>query len=110
MEQDIKERGFRRRRDKKSATILKNRGNDMMKRGLYKTANQCYSEGLELCRDFFVMYTNRALARIKICMYPEAIDDCTRVLEYQEAFSDGYTKLPDLCYKALTRRAQALRG
>jgi len=69
MEQDIKERGFRRRRDKKQATILKNRGNDMMKRGLYKTANQCYSEGLELCRDFFVMYTNRALARIKICMY-----------------------------------------
>ena len=38
------------------------------------------------------------------------IDDCTRPLEYCEVFDETYTKQPDLCYKALMRRAQGLRG
>jgi len=57
-----------------------------------------------------VIYTNRALARIKLHMWQDAADDCTRVLEYQEVFNDNYLKEPDLCFKALTRRAQAMRG
>jgi hypothetical protein len=32
------------------------------------------------------------------------------VLEYCEVFDESYEKQKDLCYKALTRRAQALRG
>lgn len=32
------------------------------------------------------------------------------MLEYCEVFDDGYDKQKDTCYKALTRRAQALRG
>jgi len=39
----------------------------------------------------------------------QAIDDCSRVLEYCEVFDDGYDKQPDLCYKALMRRGQALK-
>jgi tetratricopeptide (TPR) repeat protein len=110
MEQDINDRTFRRRRDRKAANIMKDKGNDYMKRGLYKTANHEYTEALDKCRDFMAIYTNRALARIKLHMWQEAADDCTRVLEYQEAFNDGYEKMPDLCFKALTRRAQAMRG
>jgi hypothetical protein len=33
-----------------------------------------------------VGYSNRALARIKLEMWQEVIDDCTRVLEYTEVF------------------------
>ena len=66
MEQDINDRKFRRRRDRKAASIEKARGNDMMKRGLYKTANQCYSDALMKCRDYMQIYTNRALARVKL--------------------------------------------
>ena len=42
MEADINERSRKRKKDRKAATILKDKGNDMMKRGLYKTANHNY--------------------------------------------------------------------
>jgi hypothetical protein len=110
MEADINERSRKRKKDKKAATVLKLKGNDMMKRGLYKTANHNYTQALECAKDYMVIYTNRALARIKLQMWQEGADDCTRVLEYQEVFNDNYLKEPDLCFKALTRRAQAMRG
>ena len=56
------------------------------------------------------LYTNRALARLKLEMWIDAVDDCTRVLEYCEVFANGYTKQADLCFKAFIRRAQAHRG
>lgn len=92
MEQDINDRSFRRKRDKKAANICKDRGNEMMKKGLYKTANVAYTEGLEKARDFLALYNNRALARLKLQMWQEAVDDCTRVLEYNLAFNEGFEK------------------
>jgi hypothetical protein len=56
-----------------------------------------------------VIYTNRALVCLKLEEPQQVIDDCSRVLEYCEVFDDGYTKQPDLCYKALIRRGQALK-
>jgi len=63
-----------------------------MKRGLYKSANKYYSDALENCKDMLPLYTNRALARIRLEMWQEVVDDCTRVLEYCEVFDDGYQK------------------
>jgi hypothetical protein len=42
-------------------------------------------------------------------MWQEAVDDCTRVIEYNLAFNDGFEKMPDACYKAMIRRAQGYR-
>lgn len=81
-----------------------------MKRGLYRTANKHYTEGLEEKKDYLAMYTNRALCRIKLELWVEAVDDCSRVLDYCEVFDNGYEKQSDLCYKAFVRRAQAYRG
>ena len=81
-----------------------------LKKGLYKSANKHYSDALEECKDMLPLYSNRALARIKLEMWQDVIDDATRVLEYCEVFDDGYQKQSDLCYKALMRRAQGLRG
>ena len=104
MEADFEDRAKKRRRNRKEANELKDKGNDCMKRGLYKSANHHYSQALENCRDMLPLYTNRALARIRLEMWQEVVDDCTRVLEYCEVFDDGYTKQRDLCYKALSRR------
>jgi tetratricopeptide (TPR) repeat protein len=76
-----------------------------MKKGLYKSANKYYTDAIEQERGMLLLYTNRALALLKLEMWQDAIDDCTRPLEYCEVFDDGYTKQPDLCYKALIRRA-----
>lgn len=92
MEQDFEDRAKRRRRNKKEANALKDKGNDCLKRGLYKSANKYYSDALEECKDMLPLYTNRALARIRLEMWQEVVDDCTRVLEYCEVFDDGYTK------------------
>ena len=81
-----------------------------MKKGLYRTANKHYSEALDHKKDMLCLYTNRALARIKLEMWIDAVDDCTRVLEFCEVFDNGYTKQPDICYKSFIRRAQAHRG
>ena len=105
MEADFKDRAKKKRRNRKEATALKEKGNDCLKRGLYKSSNHHYSEAIEECRDMLPLYTNRALARLKLEMWQEAVDDTTRCLEYCEVFDECYTKQRDLCYKALSRRA-----
>lgn len=110
MEADFNERAVRVKKDTKLAEECKVKGNEAMKRGLYKTANKHYCDALDHKRGLMPIYTNRALARLKLEMWQDAVDDCTRVLEYCEVFDESYEKQKDLCYKALTRRAQALRG
>lgn len=104
MEADFEARGKKRKKSKKEANRLKDKGNACMKLGLYKSANHHYGEALDNAKDILPIYTNRALARIRLEMWQEVVDDCTRVLEYCECFDDGYTKQRDLNYKALSRR------
>ena len=66
MEADMKERKKKRERDRKEAEELKVKGNEALKKGLYKTANKYYSDALELKKDLLPLYTNRALARLKL--------------------------------------------
>ena len=104
------DRRKRRVRDTKEAVELKEKGNAALKKGCYKTAAKYYTDALELRKDLLAVYTNRALARLKIEDYQGVIDDATRILEYCEVFHDGFTRERDLCYKAFMRRAQAFRG
>ena len=92
MERDFEERAARRRKDKKIAEEFKEKGNECMKRGLYRTANKHYSDALDHKKDMLILYTNRALARVKLEMWIDAIDDCTRVLEYCDVFDSCFTK------------------
>lgn len=45
-----------------------------------------YSLSLEHIKDIKSVYTNRALAYIKLGKYQRAIKDCTNVIEYIELF------------------------
>jgi tetratricopeptide (TPR) repeat protein len=90
--------------------VLKEKGNEAMKRGLYKSAFKHYSDALDSKKDYLQLYTNRALCCLKLEDTAQAIDDCTRCLEYCEVFEGGWEgKASDLCYKALMRRGQALK-
>jgi len=66
MEQDFKDRAQRRRKDKTIADGLRLKGNEAMKRGLYKSAKHHYTEALESRKDLLAVYTNRALVAIKL--------------------------------------------
>ena len=48
MEADLQDRKKKRLRDAKEAKKLKERGNEWLKKGLYKTANKFYTDGLNL--------------------------------------------------------------
>lgn len=98
------DRKKRRERDRKEAEELKVKGNEALKKGLYKTANKFYSDALDLKKDMLPLYTNRALARLKLEDFQGVIEDCTKLLEYNDVFNDGFTKERDLCFKAFMRR------
>ena len=70
---------------------LKDKGNTSLKRGCYKTAIKYYSDALEIKKDLLPLYTNRALAMLKVEDYTGVIDDTTRVLEYCDVFHNCYT-------------------
>jgi len=92
MEADFKDRAAKRKKSRKLANELKAKGNDCLKKGLYKSANKHYTDALEEVKDILPLYTNRALARIRLEMYQDVIDDCTKVLEYCDVFDETYTK------------------
>ena len=90
MEQDFKDRNLKRKNNRKAADVLKIKGNEAMKRGLYKSAMKHYSDALDCKKDYLQLYTNRALCCLKIEDTLQAIDDCTRCLEYCEVFEGGW--------------------
>jgi len=109
LERDIKERAEKRREDLKTATKLKNEGNDYFKQGKFRNALKKYEAAVEVKKDWMILYTNCAIAKIKLEDYEGAVLNCSRVLEYCEVFEEGYEKSKDLCFKALIRRGEAQR-
>jgi tetratricopeptide (TPR) repeat protein len=110
LERDIKERAASRKLDKKKAEALKEKGNRFYREGKYRNALAAYEEALSCKKDWLILYTNAALTRLKLEDYQGAVKDCDRVLEYCEVFEDGFEKSADVCFKALSRKAVALRG
>merc|ERR1719235_2505932 len=110
MEADMKQRNHKRVERAKTAERCNQRGNDSMAEGDYVGAIEHYDEGLEFDRGKKKLWTNKALAEIKCYRYRDAFASCSKVLEYIEIFEEGFKRSPDLSFKALTRRATALRG
>lgn len=77
--------------------MLKEEGNEFVKKGNHKKAVEKYSESLKLNKEC-ATYTNRALCYLTLKQYKEAAQDCTEAL-----------KLDPKNVKALYRRAQALK-
>uniref|UniRef100_A0A8D2N4M1 Mitochondrial import receptor subunit TOM34 n=1 Tax=Zonotrichia albicollis TaxID=44394 RepID=A0A8D2N4M1_ZONAL len=79
------------------ARVLKEEGNELVKKGNHKKAVEKYTESLKLNKEC-ATYTNRALCYLSLKQYKEAAQDCTEAL-----------KLDPKNVKALYRRAQALK-
>lgn len=65
-----------------------------------------YTLALQHIKDIKSIYTNRALAFIKLGKFKKAIKDCTDVIEYMEIF-EKVEENKDLVFKAYLRRALA---
>ncbi|XP_038052100.1 sperm-associated antigen 1-like [Patiria miniata] len=76
----------------------KDKGNEAFKAGDYEEAVQYYSRSISVIPSA-PAYNNRSLARIKLCQFIAAVEDCTKVLELE----------PENI-KALLRRGTALKS
>merc|ERR1719331_2690263 len=110
MEIDMQERKKKMENKQITANLCKERGNDCLKKGDYVGAIEHYNDGLEYRKDTKPLWTNKALAELKIGKFEDAKASAGKVVEYCEIFEEGFKKTPDLAYKAFLRRAQAYRG
>ena len=60
----------------KTATEIKNRGNSALCDGDLTKAELLYSEALEIERSVPAFWTNRAIVRIRLRKFRDAIEDC----------------------------------
>ncbi|XP_023406046.1 mitochondrial import receptor subunit TOM34 isoform X1 [Loxodonta africana] len=85
--------------DVERARVLKEEGNEFVKKGNHKKAIEKYSESLSFSHLESATYTNRALCYLALKQYKEAVKDCTDAL-----------KLDGKNVKAFYRRAQAYKA
>ncbi|XP_053545809.1 tetratricopeptide repeat protein 12 [Bombina bombina] len=93
LENDAKERAQRRKEKENMANALKTLGNEAFVSGDYEAAVQHYTEGLDKMKDMQVLYTNRALAYIKLQKYQHAISDCAWALKCNEKCLKAYVHM-----------------
>ncbi|MBZ3890128.1 Mitochondrial import receptor subunit TOM34 [Sciurus carolinensis] len=85
--------------DVERARVLKEEGNELVKKGNHKKAIEKYSESLLFSNLESTTYSNRALCHLALNQDKEAVKDCTEAL-----------KLDGKNVKALYRRAQAYKA
>lgn len=110
MEKDIKDRHKKQSERTITANKYKESGNKKLKEGDSVSAIEDYEEGLKFMKHTKPLWTNKALAELKIFRYQNAIDSCSKVLELSEIFDDGFEKDKDINIKAFLRRAEGYRG
>jgi tetratricopeptide (TPR) repeat protein len=108
LEKDLNESMKQRELSYKKANKLREEANESMKQQKYKKAIRLYTEALEESKSILSLYTNRALAYLRINDYSNCIKDCDKLVEYLDVFDDKMEENKDLYSKALTRKAMAL--
>lgn len=80
-------------------TLLKQEGNDLVKKGCFQEAAEKYTQCLSLQPKECAVYTNRAICFLKLSRFEEAKQDCDSALELEPTNK-----------KAFYRRALAHKG
>lgn len=76
LEEDANARAKARKKRQEKANKVKEKANEAFRNGEYEVADKLYTEAIGCCKDMTLLYTNRAMTRIKLQKYAEAIDDC----------------------------------
>ncbi|CAB1444103.1 unnamed protein product [Pleuronectes platessa] len=87
------------RKKESQFTLLKQKGNDLVKNGNFQEALEKYSECVALKPDECSLYTNRAICFLKLNRFQEAKEDCDSALQLEPGNK-----------KAFYRRALAHKG
>ena len=88
-----------RQRERQKASFYKEQGNKCLKNGKLNDAIIYYTKGIEADPNNALLYSNRAMANLKLGKNDLVIDDCTESI-----------KLDDSYFKSYLRRASAYRN
>ncbi|KAL3884297.1 hypothetical protein ACJMK2_024445 [Sinanodonta woodiana] len=83
LENDARERAERRKKQEKESNEIKELGNAEFRQGNYETAVEHYTKALEIFKNSTALWTNRAMAYIRLQKYDKALDDCDWALKVQ---------------------------
>lgn len=97
---------------KAKAQEYKEKGNDYFKRSEYLEAKEFYTNAIKICPDAFVkekaiFHANRAACLVKSDHYKEAIDDCTKALDFNSDYMKVRLRRAQ-CYEHEDRLEEAL--
>eukprot|EP01084_Bolivina_argentea_P188755 324829_1 len=106
MAYDMKIRSEKRASEMKAAQREKTLGNKYLKVYNYIEAIVHYTSAIEYRKDYKALYTNRALAYMKLGRYDKCIDDCSIVIDMIQ-YIDLHEQKSDIIFKAYLRRANA---
>lgn len=73
-----------------AAEQLKQRGNTHFNEGEYEAAVTLYSQAIQQNSASYLLYTNRANARLKLGLWQEVIDDCLRSIDLEKINMKGF--------------------
>lgn len=76
-----------------TAEAFKNKGNDLMRNGLYKEAAEQYTRAIELNPDNAVYYCNRAAAFSRLENHENVIEDCEQAVKLDPFYGKAYGRL-----------------
>jgi STIP1 family protein 1 len=72
------------------AEQLKQKGNLHFKNGEYENAVTLYSQAIQQNSNNYLLYTNRANARLKLGLWQEVMDDCLRSINLEKDNMKAY--------------------
>jgi hypothetical protein len=79
MEADMEQRRLKRESKYQTANRCKDRGNALLKQGDFAGAIEEYSDGLTYARDYKALWTNKALAELKLARWRDCQESCSKV-------------------------------
>jgi hypothetical protein len=103
---DVEQRRAARAARRAEAMALKERGNTALRKGDAEGAVSLYTEAIALKRDERSLYTNRALALMRLGRVREAARDCTAAIDVFTHLEGLRPRGDAVHLKALLRRAQ----
>jgi len=109
MAKDVEERTALRKAHKAAAEKEKDAGNAAFKAGQPTEAIACYSRAIDFFKGDKAVYSNRALAHIKLRNFLSAVEDCSRAINISQVLDEDHERRPPPppLVKAYVRRATA---
>eukprot|EP00117_Sycon_ciliatum_P050136 scpid94220/ scgid35429/ Small glutamine-rich tetratricopeptide repeat-containing protein alpha; Alpha-SGT len=94
---------------KAEAQLLKEKGNDLLRKGEFQQAVDMYSKAIAVDRNNAIYFSNRAAAYAKLQQHDRVVEDCQEAIRIDPAYSKAHSRLGN-ALNMLGRKAEAVES